>query len=155
MELLFLILILYRYVEGAELFTSGNFVYNHYHDCKDANYFLSADKICDVICLPTEKCPEITPILACQDRVLRVLQVLYTYRISNEFSFHTIYYETSCVFYIHEPLARGYRIHNEFHNTSYGMKIHLRFFLSHELTRNQQMTTLNRFLFRESERITP
>ncbi|XP_062611317.1 Bardet-Biedl syndrome 7 protein homolog isoform X1 [Saccostrea cucullata] len=62
------------YVEGAELFTCGNFVYNHYHDCKDANHFLSADNICDVICLPTNKVPEITPVLACQDRVLRVLQ---------------------------------------------------------------------------------
>ena len=65
---------------------------------------------------------------------------LYKYRISNEFSFHTMYYETSCVFYIPEPLARGYKTHNEFHNTSYGMKIHLRFFLSHELTRNEQIT---------------
>ena len=62
------------------------------------------------------------------------------YRISNEFSFHTMYYETSCVFYIPEPLARGYKTHNEFHNTSYGMKIHLRFFLSHEVTRNEQIT---------------
>ena len=62
------------------------------------------------------------------------------YRISNEFSFHTMYYETSCAFYIPEPLARGYKTHNEFHNTSYGMKIHLRFFLSHELTRNEQIT---------------
>ena len=40
-----------------------------------------------------------------------------TYRISNEFSFHTMFYETSCVFYIPEPLARGYKTHNEFHNT--------------------------------------
>lgn len=65
----------YRYVEGAELFTCGNYVYNHYHDCKDANHFLSADNICDVICIPTNKVPEVTPVLACQDRVLRVLQV--------------------------------------------------------------------------------
>ena len=69
--------------------------------------------------------------------------VYYIYRISNEFSFHTMYYETSCVFYIPEPLARGYKTHNEFHNTSYGKKIHLRFFLSHELTRNEQITRLN------------
>ena len=67
----------------------------------------------------------------------------YKYRISNEFSFHTMYYETSCVFYTPEPLARGYKTH-EFHNTSYGMKIHLRFFLSHELTRNEQIITWNR-----------
>nr|XP_034303273.1 Bardet-Biedl syndrome 7 protein homolog isoform X3 [Crassostrea gigas] len=62
------------YVEGAELFTCGNYVYNHYHDCKDANHFLSADSICDVICIPTNKVPNVTPVLACQDRVLRVLQ---------------------------------------------------------------------------------
>ena len=55
-----------------------------------------------------------------------------------------MYYETSCVFYIPEPLARGYKTHNEFHNTSYGIKIHLRFFLSHELTRNEQITRWNR-----------
>ena len=40
------------------------------------------------------------------------------------------------VFYIPEPLARGYKTHNEVHNTSYGIKIHLKFFLSHELTQN-------------------
>lgn len=70
-----ILLYIYRFVEGAELFTCGNFVYNHYHDCKDANHFLSADSICDVICIPTNKVPEVTPVLACQDRVLRVLQV--------------------------------------------------------------------------------
>ena len=44
-----------------------------------------------------------------------------------------MYYETSRVFYIPEPLARGYKAHNEFHNASYGMKIRLRFSLSYEL----------------------
>ena len=62
------------------------------------------------------------------------------YRISNEFSFYMMYYETSCVFNIPKPLSRGYKTHNEFHNTSYGMKILLRFFLSHELTQNEQIT---------------
>ncbi|XP_052091577.1 Bardet-Biedl syndrome 7 protein homolog isoform X5 [Mytilus californianus] len=62
------------YVEGSDLFTCGNYVYNHYKDCKDTNYFLSADKISDVLCLPMEKNDDITPVLACQDRVLRVLQ---------------------------------------------------------------------------------
>ncbi len=64
-----------RYVEGADLFICGNYIYNRYTDCKDANYYLSADQISDVLCLPTERIPEVTPILACQDRVLRVLQV--------------------------------------------------------------------------------
>ena len=75
--------------------------------------------------------------------IIDELGVAYIYRISNEFLFHTKYYETSCVFYIPEPLARGYKAHNDFHYISYGMKIHLRFFLSHELTRNEQITTWN------------
>ena len=50
-------------------------------------------------------------------------------RISNEFSFHTMYYETRCVLYIPSPEARGYKTHNSFHNTSYGMKIHLRSYM--------------------------
>ena len=71
----------------------------------------------------------------------------YKYWISN-FSFHTMYCETSCVLYIPEPLAREYKTHNEFHNTMYGMKIHLRFFLSHALTRNEHITTWNRLFLR-------
>ena len=50
-------------------------------------------------------------------------------RISNEFSFHAMCYETRCVFYIPSPEARGYKTHNSFHNTSYGMKIHLRSYI--------------------------
>ena len=46
-------------------------------------------------------------------------------RISNEFSFHTMYYETR-VFYIPSQEAGRYKTYNSFHNTSYGMKIHLR-----------------------------
>ncbi|XP_076467410.1 BBSome complex member BBS7-like [Babylonia areolata] len=61
-------------VEGAELFVCGSFVYNHYHDCKDTHYLLSGDKINDVLCLPTDRVQDLTPVLACQDRVLRVLQ---------------------------------------------------------------------------------
>lgn len=44
-----------RYVNGADLFLCGNYIYNHYRDCKDENYFLSGDKITDVLCLPTRK----------------------------------------------------------------------------------------------------
>ena len=47
-----------RYVSGADLFLCGNYIYNHYRDCKDENYFLSGDKITDVLCLPTKKYDE-------------------------------------------------------------------------------------------------
>ncbi|XP_041050183.1 Bardet-Biedl syndrome 7 protein isoform X2 [Carcharodon carcharias] len=62
------------YVSGADLFLCANYIYNHYCDCKDQDYYLSSDKINDIICLPVEKVGHITPILACQDRVLRVLK---------------------------------------------------------------------------------
>ncbi|XP_052795027.1 Bardet-Biedl syndrome 7 protein homolog isoform X2 [Mya arenaria] len=62
------------YVEGADLFCCGKFMYNHYHDCKDTNFFLSGDQVNDVICLPSLLVSPLTPVLACQDRVLRVLQ---------------------------------------------------------------------------------
>ena len=64
-----------RYVEGRDLFVCGNYVFNHYRDCQDANYFLCGDKINDVLCLPYQHRPELAPVLACQDRVLRILSV--------------------------------------------------------------------------------
>lgn len=64
-----------RYVSGADLFVCASYIYNHYCDCKDQDYFLSGDKINDITCVSSEKLPHLTPVLACQDRVLRVLQV--------------------------------------------------------------------------------
>ncbi|XP_016429094.1 BBSome complex member BBS7 [Sinocyclocheilus rhinocerous] len=62
------------HVSGADLFVCASYIYNHYCDCKDQNYYLSGDKISDILCLPVETVGHIVPILACQDRVLRVLQ---------------------------------------------------------------------------------
>ncbi|XP_070553841.1 BBSome complex member BBS7-like isoform X2 [Ptychodera flava] len=61
------------WVAGSHLFISGNYIYNHYVDCKDQDYFLCSDMINDIICLDLTKVSDVTPILACQDRVLRVL----------------------------------------------------------------------------------
>ncbi|KAG8592857.1 hypothetical protein GDO81_000644 [Engystomops pustulosus] len=62
------------HVSGSDLFLCASYIYNHYCDCKDQHYYLSGDKISDVLCLPVEKFERITPILACQDRVLRILE---------------------------------------------------------------------------------
>ncbi|XP_077135152.1 BBSome complex member BBS7 isoform X1 [Ranitomeya variabilis] len=62
------------HVSGSDLFLCASYIYNHYCDCKDQHYYLSGDKISDVLCLPVEKLERITPILACQDRVLRILE---------------------------------------------------------------------------------
>ena len=80
----------------------------------------------------------------CKKRFSKANKTPFKYnRISNEFSFLTMYYKMSCVFYIPVPLARGYKTHNEFHNTLYGIKIYLRFFLSYEFKCNEQITTCN------------
>ena len=54
--LLFSILNLFlsRYVIGNNLFLCGNYVFNQYHDFQDENYFLSPDRINDIICLPSK-----------------------------------------------------------------------------------------------------
>lgn len=61
-------------VSGSDLFVCASYIYNHYLDCKDQDYFLSGDKINDITCLSSENLTRPLPVLACQDRVLRVLQ---------------------------------------------------------------------------------
>lgn len=73
------------YVEGSDLLVCGQHNFNHYQDCKDANSFVCADVINDVIALNALKTNRLTPILACDDRVLRVLDhshVLHAVSIS-------------------------------------------------------------------------
>lgn len=62
------------YVEGSDLFLSGDYIYHHYRDCKDISYYLCDDKINDIVCLPTAKVPDTTAVLACNDGVLRLFQ---------------------------------------------------------------------------------
>ena len=52
-----------RYVEGSDLLCCGKFMYNHYRDCKDTNFFLCGDEVSDIICLPSNEVPDITPVL--------------------------------------------------------------------------------------------
>jgi len=52
----------------------GNYIYHQYHDCQDVAYYLCADHMNDVLALPTDN-RILTPVLACMDRMIRVLQV--------------------------------------------------------------------------------
>ncbi|XP_064405547.1 Bardet-Biedl syndrome 7 protein homolog [Halichondria panicea] len=61
-------------VEGSNLFVCGSYVYNHYVDCRDTNYYLSSDKINDILCLPPKPDLPLCPVLACQDNTLRALK---------------------------------------------------------------------------------
>ena len=73
--------ITYRYVDGSHLYTVGSYVFNHYIDCIDTDYYLSADTINSVICLPETSHASsagargLVPVLACEDCALRVLKV--------------------------------------------------------------------------------
>lgn len=62
------------HISGNDLFLCGNFIFNHYYECQDQNYYLSGDHINDLICLDMDKVGTIVPVLACQDRILRVLK---------------------------------------------------------------------------------
>ncbi|XP_071846430.1 BBSome complex member BBS7-like isoform X1 [Apostichopus japonicus] len=73
------------WVSGSHLFLGGNYIFNHYIDCKDEDYYLCSDRINDVLCLPMDRIQEVTPVLACQDRVLRVLNksnMLYEFEVT-------------------------------------------------------------------------
>ncbi|XP_064481512.1 Bardet-Biedl syndrome 7 protein homolog [Ornithodoros turicata] len=59
---------------GNNLMVCSDYVYNHYLDCQDTNYYLCSDKINDMIVLPLTKVKSLIPVLACQDRVVRVLK---------------------------------------------------------------------------------
>lgn len=65
---------MYSYVEGSDLLLCGNYIYHQYHDCQDVAYFLCADRLNDVLVLPTEN-RTLTPVLACTDRMIRIMQV--------------------------------------------------------------------------------
>jgi Bardet-Biedl syndrome 7 protein len=68
-----------RCVSGSHLLTAGSYVYNHYIDCVDTDYYLSSDIINSIISLPTRNPSGLVPVLACQDCALRVLKVSHTF----------------------------------------------------------------------------
>ncbi|CAL4090214.1 unnamed protein product, partial [Meganyctiphanes norvegica] len=83
------------HISGSDLLVCGDYVYNHYHDCQDTNYFLSPDKINDVITLPAEKVKSLVPVLACEDRLLRVMrdsEVLYSVELPSPPSALQLFY---------------------------------------------------------------
>jgi len=62
-------------VDGSDLMVCGNYIYHQYNECQDTAYYLCSDELNDVLVLPTEN-RTLTPVLACMNRMLRVLQVI-------------------------------------------------------------------------------
>ena len=78
-----------RHVQGAHLLVCGPYVYNHYLDCKDKDYYLSSDRINDVLSLSSSTSEDLSPILACQDCSLRLLQVYTSHTSCTHTHTHT------------------------------------------------------------------
>ena len=57
---------MYRCVSGTDLLVCGKNIYNHYEDCKDANYYLCSDQINDVVCLSRERWVECWHLRICK-----------------------------------------------------------------------------------------
>ncbi|CAF0705971.1 unnamed protein product [Brachionus calyciflorus] len=61
-------------VNGDNLCIAGSYVFNSYKNSVESAYYLCPDKINDLLLLPMASADsKITPILACNDRILRVL----------------------------------------------------------------------------------
>ena len=71
-----------RGVYSDQLCIAGNYVYNIYKDSVETGYYLSSDKINDLMVLTlNENNNRITPVLACQNRCLRILDVILHFEI--------------------------------------------------------------------------
>uniref|UniRef100_A0A7S0HYF4 Bardet-Biedl syndrome 7 protein homolog n=1 Tax=Hanusia phi TaxID=3032 RepID=A0A7S0HYF4_9CRYP len=61
------------HVEETKLWTSGDYLFNFYVDNVESGYYMSPDKINDVLLLPIQSPSEYNPVLGCQDRQVRIL----------------------------------------------------------------------------------
>eukprot|EP00802_Teleaulax_amphioxeia_P005221 Tamp_05225.p1 GENE.Tamp_05225~~Tamp_05225.p1 ORF type:complete len:853 (-),score=257.60 Tamp_05225:475-2967(-) len=63
------------HVDDTKIWTSGEYMFNYYIDTKDAGYYMSRDRINDLLIQPVINKVDHNAILACQDRFVRVLDV--------------------------------------------------------------------------------
>ncbi|KAF7270542.1 hypothetical protein GWI33_016498 [Rhynchophorus ferrugineus] len=62
------------FVLGNELFLCGKHVYSHFRDCKDLGSYLCGDTIVDVVAFYMTKTKRLTSLIACEGRMIRVLE---------------------------------------------------------------------------------
>ena len=61
------------YIEGEDIFTGGEYIYNQFVALKDTAFFMANDRINDLTCLRVSGGSRADAVLACQDRMIRVL----------------------------------------------------------------------------------
>ena len=62
------------WVGEEDIHTGGEFMYNTFINCKDTYFFMSSDRINDIVCDRLSGGRSIDAALACQDRMIRVVQ---------------------------------------------------------------------------------
>ncbi|KOO21327.1 bardet-biedl syndrome 7 [Chrysochromulina tobinii] len=62
------------WVGEEDIHTGGEFMYNTFINCKDTYFFMSSDRINDIMCDHVSGGRSIDAALACQDRMIRVVQ---------------------------------------------------------------------------------
>lgn len=63
------------HIEDTRIWTTGEYMFNYYVDTKDAGYYMSPDRINDLLLTPILNQVDLNPVLGCQDRHVRVLDV--------------------------------------------------------------------------------
>ncbi|XP_019866840.1 Bardet-Biedl syndrome 7 protein homolog [Aethina tumida] len=62
------------FVLGSELILCGTHIFNHYRDCKEVGSYLCGDKIVDVISMYSHKTRRFLSLIACEGRMIRVIE---------------------------------------------------------------------------------
>ncbi|XP_028129556.1 Bardet-Biedl syndrome 7 protein homolog [Diabrotica virgifera virgifera] len=62
------------FVLGNDLFLCGKHIYTHFKDCKDSGSYLCGDRIVDVIAFHSKNSRRLTSLIACEGRMIRVLE---------------------------------------------------------------------------------
>ncbi|CAG9839510.1 unnamed protein product [Diabrotica balteata] len=63
-----------QYFPGNDLFLCGKHIYTHFKDCKDSGSYLCGDRIVDVIAFQSKNSRRLTSLIACEGRMIRVLE---------------------------------------------------------------------------------
>uniref|UniRef100_A0A914BVH0 Bardet-Biedl syndrome 7 protein n=1 Tax=Acrobeloides nanus TaxID=290746 RepID=A0A914BVH0_9BILA len=78
------------YIYGVDMFLCGRNTFYHFHDCIEKSYYVCADRINDVLCLPVIEGGwvgrGITPVVACDDKTLKILdsgRLVYEVRLGD------------------------------------------------------------------------
>ncbi|GMH36136.1 hypothetical protein BSKO_04004 [Bryopsis sp. KO-2023] len=60
-------------IHETDMWVSGEYVHNHFHEAKEKHFYIAPDRINHSDVIPVTYKREFNPVLACEDRIIRVL----------------------------------------------------------------------------------